>query len=449
MKHLVIVGFGSLVYKKYLRCIQNAMHDGFISSYSVIELESKRKSMEERVRDITPKPDKVYFVPDMGKNNVWSNKNDFKLIFEHIQEKHEKIKVYIATEVKAHEGYLRYCVKEGIDSLVEKPVLAPMQGDHFKPRLIESVMQEIIRETKKRRAQHSVMTSGRYHELYNRRFIKEIGEKIQCFNSPITSLHIRYAGGVWNLHDEYDSREDHPYKYGYGMIMHGGYHYVDILAQIIDLNKNVFPDETLTLSFSSNVAFPKDQNDRISSVFSKKFEDYCPQWSGSKGKNYGETDVTSTFSLKRKTGAVITIGTLSLEQTTPSVRKSKQLCDSIYNKNGRVSKVEIEVSFSTLHSVQVQCTDVPAGEDLDPDRIPSIARIIKRSNAFLLPQEEFYSEQTFTDVFHSDSNKRLLQSWLRGEEDKSLLKDHMLTMRIVQHLIMSVQKQNIPAVFEI
>jgi hypothetical protein len=48
------------------------------------------------------------------------------------------MKAYIATEVGSHEQYLRRCVEEGVDSLVEKPVLAPMIGDIFEPSLIST-----------------------------------------------------------------------------------------------------------------------------------------------------------------------------------------------------------------------------------------------------------------------------------------------------------------------
>lgn len=35
---------------------------------------------------------------------------------------------------------------------------------------------------------------------------------------------------MWNTEEEIFSREDHPYRYGYGALCHSGYHYIDILS---------------------------------------------------------------------------------------------------------------------------------------------------------------------------------------------------------------------------
>ena len=33
--------------------------------------------------------------------------------------------------------------------------------------------------------------------------------------------------------------ENHPYKYGYGKLFHSGYHFIDLLAEFVKLNKFV------------------------------------------------------------------------------------------------------------------------------------------------------------------------------------------------------------------
>jgi len=449
--HLIIVGFDDIVGDKYLPCIEEAISLGFIDSYSVIDLESQKVEIDGKIASTNPKPEKVYYLPDSKRKNAWADPDIFGPIFEKIKQQKENIKVYIATELKAHEGYLKYCVENGIDSLVEKPILAPMKNGRFDPALIESTMHYLVQETEEGSAKHSVMTLSRYHKIYNDIVLKSLEQKMIELEAPLTSFHFRHAGGVWNLHREYESREDHPYKDGYGMIMHGGYHYIDLAVQFLRLNKLIFPDTIFSLTMSSYVAYPADQNDRISKKFSKNFDDDCPNWSSleSNSGKYGETDVVTSFCLKNKdTGKILTVGTISLEQTTPSIRTWKDIPPGMYNKNGRISSIEFETQLSTLHSVNVRCFDVPIRGNKKVDRIDAFARVSTRTNASLLQGQEYNTEETHNGLFHSDSNRQLMSMWLKNEEHKSRLADHIPTMRMVQYLAMSIRKPGYPITFD-
>jgi hypothetical protein len=455
--HLVVVGFDEIVSNKYLTCIQKAIHLGAIDSYSIIDLESQRDEITNRLEYLELKPENIFFLPDPQQHiDEWAIRTDFEPIFNELMDKKGAIKVYIAAELKAHEGYLRYCVENGIPSLTEKPIFAPIINGRFEPRLIESTMQYLLSEKNRRQAKHSVMTLSRYHKIYNDVVMDTLKSKMIELQAPLTSLHLRHAGGVWNLHREYEYREDHPYKYGYGMIMHGGYHYIDLIAQFLQLNQLIFPNTGFTLTLSSYVAYPSDQNNRISKIFSERFDDNCPDWAsiGENSSKYGETDVTTTFCLKEKlSGRTITLGTISLEQTTPSVRSWKDFPKGIYNKNGRVSKVDLEVHLSTLHSVNVQCFDVPTKNIKDNvkevDRIDAFAQVSTRSNASLLPDEEYNTFETFSGLFHSDSNRELMTRWLLDQEERSQLQEHLPTMRLTQALAMSIQEPGFPVTIDL
>ncbi|SEN33855.1 hypothetical protein [Lihuaxuella thermophila] len=449
--HLVVVGFDEIVSNKYLSCIQEAISAGAIDSYSIIDLESQREEIIKRIESLELKPENVFFLPDPQHIDEWANRADFEPIFRELIDKKSTIKVYIAAELKAHEGYLRYCVENGIPSLTEKPIFAPMKDGRFEPCLIESTMQYLINEAKNHSAKHSIMTLSRYHQIYNDIVMDSLRSKMIELQAPLTSFHFRHAGGVWNLHHEYELREDHPYKYGYGMIMHGGYHYVDLTVQFLSLNKLVFPNTSFIITLSSYVAYPADQNDRISKIFSEKFDDNRPEWSsiGENSCKYGETDVTTTFCMKDKqSGRTITLGTISLEQTTPSVRSWREFPEGVYNKNGRVSNVDFEAQLSTLHSVNVQCFDVPIRNIKEIERIDAFARISTRTNASLLPDEEYNTSETFSGLFHSDSNRKLMTKWLLDEEERSLLDNHLLTMRLTQAIATSIQQPGYPVSFD-
>ena len=443
MSHLVVVGFDEIVSDKYITCIEQAIAANSIDGYSVIDLEDQQENVLKRVAQLTLKPHGLYFLPSPTRVASWANIDDIIPVFKQMRKDKEQLKVYIATELKAHESYLRYCVEEGIDCLVEKPIFAPLRNGLFEPDLIMPTMEALLDSAAEKPASHSVMTLSRYHSIYNDLVIASLKQKMLELQAPLTSFHFRTAGGVWNLHHEYEIREDHPYKYGYGMIMHGGYHYIDLSAQFLHLNKLIFPKETFILTVNSFAAYPQDQNDRVSKKISAIFDDNRPEWSGglTNASIYGETDVTSIFRLSLKeSDKTITIGTISLEQTTPSIRTWKDIPENLYNKNGRVSSVNFEAQLSILHSINVECFDIPIQRKRKIERIDAFARVSTRSNASLLDDEEFTSSSTFNGLFHSDSNRKLMLKWLLDEEHRSRLQDHIIPMRMTQLIASSIKK---------
>ncbi|GAB2662506.1 hypothetical protein [Nocardia goodfellowii] len=435
---LVVIGYDEIVANKYMPCIQEAIDAGHIDSWSLVDLEGQREAIEERLVAANPQPRMKIFVPadrgDPGKARLTARTALNILGLPGLP-----MKTYIATEVGSHERYLRQCVDDGMDSLVEKPVLAPMLGDRFDPAAISTTMSELIASAGRRKAQHSVMTLSRYHRIYNDRVITPLRERMLAWKAPLTSFHLRAAGGVWNLEHEFITRDDHPYRYGYGMLMHGSYHYVDLAVQVLELNKLLFPDKHLRLQVSSFGAWPSDQWQRLSRAATRKLggDSRCAVLAREPSR-YGETDITSTFRLiETESETTITLGTLSFEQTTPSIRNWTSFPDGVYNKNGRTSSVDLEAQLSTLYSIHVNCYDVPQGPD--PDKIGAAAEILTRTNAALLTDDEYVRRESFDGVFHSDSNRALMQAWLAGTENRSRLAQHVLPMRVTEALALSLR----------
>ncbi|MFD6417030.1 hypothetical protein [Streptomyces sp. NPDC060194] len=438
--HLIVVGFDEIVANKYLPCIATAIEEGSLDSYSVIDLESARATIEERVRAAVPKPSQAIYLPDVRDLGPEAEANVIDAAISRLRVPGLPTKVYIATEVQAHEAYLRYCVENDLDSLVEKPVLAPMVDGRFAPSRITATMEDLIRTAARSAARHSVMTLSRYHSIYNDEVIAALRERVERWSAPLTSFHLRAAGGVWNLQHEYETRDDHPYKHGYGMLMHGAYHYVDLAAQILSLNELVHPERQFTVEISSFGAFPYDQHLRLSQPTAERLGDDMPRWDETPADPFlfGETDVTSTFRLRDAgTGRTLTVGTLAFEQTTPSIRDWAELPASLYNKNGRTSSVDLEARLSTLYSTHVHCYDIPRGQSAD--RIDAFARVTTRANAALFPDETYVSTETFDGLFHSDSNRSLMEHWLRGTETRSTLADHLLPMKLTEALATSLR----------
>ncbi|MDT0550635.1 hypothetical protein, partial [Streptomyces lonegramiae] len=52
--------------------------------------------------------------------------------------------------------------------------------------------------------------------------------------------------------------------------------------------------------------------------------------------------------------------------------------------------------------------------------------------------EETTSVRTVDGLFHSDSNRQLMENWLRGTEHRSSLAAHLLPMRVTEALATSL-----------
>lgn len=445
--HLVVIGFDEIVANKYMGPIIAAQAAGHINGYSVIDLELARAEVEQRTCKVSLPPKQVHYIIASREELLAHAEKWCAPVLDQLRQQHPQLMIYIATEVASHEWYLRYCVQHNIRSLVEKPVLAPLQNGVFAPELIDPKMRELTNTAAGHESLHSVMILSRYHAIYNGQFINPLRERAIRYHAPVTSIHLRAAGGVWNRHEEFLSREDHPYKYGYGMLMHGAYHYIDVAAQLLELNTLVFPDREFEMTLSGFGAFPRDQNIRIPRPAAEQLDDYRPNWAETDGKTHpmGETDIVSSFWVREKNSdKVLTTGTLSFEQTTPSIRTWRDIPPDLYNKNGRTSLVDVEAQLSSLHAANVRVFDLPIETGLTVDRIDAFARVETRSNASLLRDEKFNDSATFGGVFHSDSNRLLMEHWLAGKEDRSLLHSHRLPMRITQALALCLRQPGQP-----
>ncbi len=142
--HLIVIGFDEIVANKYLPCIRDAIKSGYIDSYSIVDLESQRTEIDRRIQAASLKPRGVVYLSDSGDRVRETPQEIIAAAIQRLQVPGVPTKVYIATEVRAHEAYLRFCVENHIDSLVEKPVLAPVVEGRFKPSYITKTMEEHI-----------------------------------------------------------------------------------------------------------------------------------------------------------------------------------------------------------------------------------------------------------------------------------------------------------------
>ncbi|HHK6556487.1 TPA: Gfo/Idh/MocA family oxidoreductase, partial [Streptococcus pneumoniae] len=146
-------------------------------------------------------------------------------------------KAIISTEPRSHKMYIDFCLNNGLDIMCDKPITTPLYTNSFHgASLIMEEYQEMLDMFENSSSQmFEIQTQRRAHKGYIR--IKEIISKVVSeYHVPINKITISHSDGTWSMPSETVFRENHPYKYGYGKLMHSGYHFIDLLSFFIEIN---------------------------------------------------------------------------------------------------------------------------------------------------------------------------------------------------------------------
>jgi len=168
--------------------------------------------------------------------------------------------------------------------------------------------------------------------------------------------------------DEFFSIENHPYKYGYGMLMHTGYHLVDLLAwfsQINDELEDKKPDRVrmYVSSVSPYDFFRMLDSGNYQDLFgTDKYKELMGR-NKHELRGFGELDVCANMQFLRKDKVVSTI-ILNLLQNSFSQRSKAELPGDIYNSRGRVKHERINVQVSHLLNLQAHSNQPEIKKDV-------------------------------------------------------------------------------------
>jgi hypothetical protein len=447
---LLLIGFGPHARHKYIPLIQNAIATGLASSYSILELESNRLRIEREVESFSVKPKDTFFVPDLRDRHLWYSSHSDAML-NTLRATLPDMRIIISTEPKAHFGYLKWCITNQIDCLVDKPITIPMSASQvIDLSRLSAELNHLVDLSRTSPGNYSVMTPRRYHYLYElvKRYLRYY---IHKFNTPITYTSIFHCEGVWNLPKEFLEREDHPYKYGYGELLHSGYHYVDVLQGFIELNYLLSPSSLFSIDIKSLVAKPQDQSIQTPEHIRKYLKNGNHsdiEWADDldKGSYFGETDVVSVFSIKEKsTEKVLMLGDLSLLQTSTSLRNWCVLPGDKYNKTGRFAVEELRVNLGFLLSLSLKIYKVPIQIDDQDIRLGQAFEILIRRNSSIVKGPALRQEGNLREPFEDPTEKsyleqarwKLFERWLRREESRSQLSQHLSTVKLLEKILLS------------
>lgn len=327
----------------------------------LIDLDMNKKKVEKFLKTQHLKPKHVIYLD--SENQIVPKK--ISPIAKDAIEKYGINRVILSTEPKAHKIYLEECIKRSIPVVVDKPVTTPVfagsKSRFSKNQQAESIykdvkyLQGLIEQNPGARV--LVECQRRNHGGY--KVVQDtISDIVGSFGVPISYIQIHHSDGMWNMPDEFALRENHPYKYGYGKLMHSGYHFSDLLVSLLNINENIEGMTPDVANIYTQGVHPIDQHYTISdkvyeNFFGKQKAAYFKRYKEKKVvREFGEVDSFSQMQFSRQ-GKIITTAQLSLMQSGFSRRAWADLPEDIYKANGRVRHEFINVHIGALAAVQV------------------------------------------------------------------------------------------------
>lgn len=365
MKKIALIGLGPharRIYYPYFENRRGTKKD--VELTLVVDLDINRNTIERYLGEQKLKPKKIVYLNSKEQITPAAADGGVAKLFLELGITH----AIIATEPKAHKAYLKLCIEHGIPVLVDKPITAPVNlmptnesvavTNMYDPALAikEDVLElhELIRQHPASRV--LVQCQRRQHEGYEL-IRKMLDEAIKTYNVPITYLNIHHSDGMWNMPGELHSRENHPYKYGYGKLMHSGYHFIDLMYTFLRLNLQLESKRPDAVSIFNQTLRPLDHYESING------DDYRQLLGeGQYGlpdnplnasrDSYGELDSYSQLQLL-KAGKVLTTAQLSLMQSGFSQRAWPMLPKDTYKGNGRIRHESVNIHVGPLYNIQV------------------------------------------------------------------------------------------------
>lgn len=351
--HLIIIGCGLHFRERHYPALCKSALANDVKIKLVVDLESEAEKVDTFFVGKPIQASNFLFLPKHQRTNV-----DVQHFHQKVKEKVDLLKVdgvLICTEPKAHKAFILWAIENNLAIFVDKPLTAFSSYEDM-----ETLYQDYIEIEKARAAKdlHFVLCCERRDHAGYQYLIKEIKKIIEEFHVPITFIRIDYGDGLWVMPDEYVYRENHPYKYGYGVLLHSGYHYIDLLCQFIHLNLALFPLCPNESKISTQLMTPYYSLKSIQNIVyqrclnTNRFEPYFSEAFIDSIAHYGATDAIITGSFDCQ-GRPLTLFNLNLNQTSISRRNWHQLPENTYLENGRTHLESLQIHLGNLCTIEV------------------------------------------------------------------------------------------------
>jgi len=462
MKNYIFVGLGPHAKRIYYPFLEKHRKKYGIRLKLLIELENQSERVAKFLHQRSLRPEKILYLPASRQNKMGEvldklaqKKLDFLV-------QNEKIDgIIISTEPKAHKIYAEWALKNGVNVLMDKPITAPLNlsTDVDATNKIYKDYLELENLRRQTCAKFYITCQRRNHEGYV--FIKNYLKRfISEFNVPISYIDIYHADGAWNLPHEFH-KENHPYKYGYGKLMHSGYHFIDLFAWLVEPNFRISrarPDiaKIFTAKFTPNDLFHQIDAGAHERFFNQAaIKDFYNTYRREDYAHFGELDAYIFLQLLRDQN-VITSGSINLQQNSFSRRGWFDLPEDTYKGNGRVRHERVNIQVSHFLNIQVHSYQsyeiskergarsagevgsedhfdififrnkkIVGGEDFCKISVGSNMKANNRRDAYYLGHNERAREMT-------------LLNFIEGKDDESELQNHNFTNQLLSNIYTSI-----------
>lgn len=435
----VLVGVGPHAKRIYLKLLKKYGCDLQL----IIDLKSKKEDIENALKEKDIKCPNFYYLDDDVKDNDWFSKNDESEIIR-LLKRLNITHAIISTEPKAHYSYAKLFLKQNINIILDKPLLVEkgLISSTKATSLMLNKTKDLYEAYLKvyNKINFSLMCQRRYNSGYI--YIKNLISNVKKeYNLGINSIYITSCDGMWNMPDEFFYRENHPYKYGYGKLMHSGYHQVDLLLyllQDIDYDK---------IKIKSSVFTPKDffkyiDSSRYDALFHKQcnYEQYMEQ----NVDDFGELDFHSLIEFKNENYNSC-IAELQLLQSGFSRRAWTELPYDTYKGNGRIKHEFININIGPLVNIKVLAFQAKNNNE-DNDgieygqnnnfeiQIYRNSQLIGEKTVEIVKLDDLIKKENDFVDYNDSFKEECFKDFINNRKGKSDLLSHYKTMELIKKL---------------
>jgi len=358
-----------------------------------------------------------------------------------------------STEPKAHNMYLKFALENNINILSDKPITVVKGMDKLENiEKIKSQYINLINLYKNSTAKCNIMCQRQYHRgyIYIKNLLREI---IKKYNVPITYIDIYHCDGNWEMPHDLE-KENHPYKYGYGKLFHSGYHFIDLLAELLKLNNFTSEDKRIVSGqLYGNVFTPDDEKtvfnaNNYKEIFNlSNLNELYTNLDEKSYENYGEKNFYGSLNFYNNDNRLITTANLNLLHYGFSRRGWFESRD-YYKSNGRIRHERINIQVGPLLNIQVHSyqskeirdrqnnlDETMAGglEHFDIDIYRNVD-IIGGKPFERIKLKDLYGDELGKNNFigyNEFSREEFVTAFLNGTSEKSDLKDQKLAIEIL------------------
>ncbi len=358
VKNIILVGLGPHARRIYYPLLEKYAKSHQLNLVLVVDVQDQQDKICAYLAGRPLQPEKLFFIESNQRNRP-NLEGQLQAALDRLVLEQRLDGVIISTEAKAHKPYLLWAIERNLDVLVDKPIVAlcGLTTHRKAARQIYTDYLEIEAKLRQSRSNVIVQCQRCSHPGYC--FVKTyLTEFIQQYQIPLSYLDIYHADGMWCMPPELFERENHPYKYGYGKLMHSGYHFIDLWAWLVETNNPLESKKPTELDLVVKRFGPADFLHQVSQADYQRLlqaDNYQPYFSPEMrqtAQQFGELDVYILGQLKRA-GAVVTTATINLQQNFFSRRAWANPPEDVYKGNGRVRHERLNVQVGNLLNLQV------------------------------------------------------------------------------------------------